>query len=402
MSIPPVACRTETYGRRVPALLGVDAPAFIIDAVTCFSFAPWWSEREPVQVCLEGYDAGDKIAYSLRTQKTFWEVDQLEYLAMVGPVGGIYLDVGANIGNHAVFFGSFCAEHVVAFEPHPRLHDILRQNLAANGLRERSTVVPTAISDSPGIGAIALRHEYAGNIGASHVIPTGAVASGEDVVTLRRLDDVLDELMPSLPRLPITFLKIDVEGMEMAVLRSASRLLETHRPQILVELITDDAVTAASALLQALGYEPVARLGSPPAYHFIVPGRHTLRENRWHGGSHHAHHLHVAQQELASVTSADAVVVIADLDEGGFGSTIAGRTRMPFLEKDGKFFGPPATDEQAIAELDRLHHRGATHLAVLWPAFWFFDTYPRWTTRLRTVHRVLVDNDRIAIFELRG
>jgi FkbM family methyltransferase len=363
---------------------------------------PWWSERAPAPICLEGYDPGDKIAYSLRTQKTFWEVDQLEYVAMVGPVGGIYLDVGANIGNHAVFFGTFCADHVVAFEPHPRLHDILRRNLAANGLSERSTVVPTAISDAPGTGAIALRQEHAGNVGASHVIPAGAVATGDDTVTLRRLDDVLDELAPSLPRLPVTFLKIDVEGMEMGVLRSASRLLREHRPQILVELITDDAVAAASTLLKELGYEPVERLGSPPAYHFVVPTRHVLRENRWRGGSHHAHHLHVAQQELASVTPTDATVVVADLDHGGFGPTIAGRTRVPFLEKEGQYFGPPATDEQAVAELDRARRLGASHLAVLWPAFWFFDAYPTWSQRLRTVHRCLLDNDRLALFDLRG
>jgi FkbM family methyltransferase len=370
------------------------------ETTTTFSFVPWWSDRDPVQVCLEGYDAGDKIAYSLRTQKTFWEVDQLEYLAMVGPVGGIYLDVGANIGNHAVFFGTFSAEHVVAFEPHPGLHGILRRNLANNGLGARSTVVPTAISDSPGAGAIALRQEHAGNVGASHVIPAGAVV-GEDVVTLRRLDDVLDELAPSLPRLPITFLKIDVEGMEMGVLRSASRLLRAHHPQILVELITDEAVTAASALLNEFGYQPVERLGSPPAYHFIVPTRHALRENRWHGGSHHAHHLHVAQEELASVTPADAVVVVADLDQGGFGPTIAGRTRVPFLEKEGKYFGPPATDAHAIVELDRLQRRGASHLAVLWPAFWFFEAYPEFAHRLRDRHSCVLDNVRIAIFELR-
>jgi FkbM family methyltransferase len=375
------------------------APA---EPTTSFSFVPWWSERDPVQICLEGYDAGDKIAYSLRTQRTFWEVDQLEYVAMVGPTGGIFLDVGANIGNHAVFFGTFCAEHVVAFEPHPRLHDILRRNLDANGLRDKSTVVPSAISDSPGTGAIALRQEHAGNVGASHVVPTGTVADGGDVVTLRRLDDVLDELMPSLPRLPITFLKIDVEGMEMGVLRSAAKLLDAHRPQILVELITDDAVAAASALLKELGYEPVERLGSPPAYHFIVPACHTLRENRWRGGSHHAHHLHVAQEELAAVTPEDAIVVLADLDQGGFGPTVAGRTRVPFLEKDGTYFGPPATDEDAVSELDSARRAGATHLAVLWPAFWFFDTYPRWAQQLRTDHRCLVDNERIAVFALRG
>jgi hypothetical protein len=154
--------------------------------------------------------------------------------------------------------------------------------------------------------------------------------------------------------------------------------------------------------LKELGYEPVARLGSPPAYHFIAPAHHSLRPNLWHGGGHHAHHVHVAQQELAAVTPADAVVLIADLDQGGFGPTIAGRASLPFLEKNGKYFGPPATDAEALAELDRARSSGASHLAVLWPAFWFFDAYPRWAARLRNVHRCLIDNDRVAVFELRA
>ena len=75
-------------------------------AATSFTCNAWWSDRDTsVRVALEGFDAADKIAYVIRTQKTFWEIDQLEYVAMVGPRGGIYLDVGSNIGNHAVFFG---------------------------------------------------------------------------------------------------------------------------------------------------------------------------------------------------------------------------------------------------------------------------------------------------------
>ena len=35
---------------------------------TCFTYAPWWTERrEPATVCLQGYDAADKIAYVIRT-----------------------------------------------------------------------------------------------------------------------------------------------------------------------------------------------------------------------------------------------------------------------------------------------------------------------------------------------
>jgi FkbM family methyltransferase len=368
---------------------------------TCFTYTPWWTDRrEPSSICLQGYDAADKIAYVIRTQKTFWEIDQLEYIAMVGPAGGIYVDVGSNIGNHAVFFGRFCADHVVAVEPHPRLQPILAGNLESNGVADRSTVVHAGISDAGTAGAMSLRDGHQGNIGASHIVPGSEASVADTLVPLRRLDDLLDELAPSLPALPFTFLKIDVEGMEMSVLRSATTLLRAHRPQILVELITEEALTEASALLKEFGYEWVARLGSPPAYHFVVPGRHQLRENKWHGGNYYAHAIHLAEQELASVTPTDAVLIVADLDESGFGSAIAGRARLPFIEEQGRYFGPPATDTHALEELAKLRGRGATHFVLMWPAFWFVDVYPRLEQHLRDVHRCVFESERMRVFEL--
>lgn len=367
---------------------------------TCFTCDPWWSDARPtVRVCLEGFDDADKIAYVIRTQKTFWEIDQLEYIAMTGPPGGIYLDVGSNIGNHAVFFGLFRADHVVAVEPNPRLHSILRRNVDRNGLGSRTTIVPVGISDREGSGAMALRIEHDGNIGASHVVSGAATAAAESV-QLRRLDDLIAELTPSLPAAPITFLKIDVEGMEMGVLRSAAAVLREHRPQVFVELITEEALADATALLGNAGYVPVAHLGNPPSYHFIDPRRHVLGEVRWQGGSHHAHLVHTVQQQLTAVTSADAVVVLADLDQGGFGPTVAGRARLPFIERNGQYFGPPNDDAHAIGELARLQAAGATHFALLWPAFWFFDTYPGFEQHLRSAHRCVLEHPAAIVFAL--
>ncbi len=377
------------------------APVRHAPTATSFTCNAWWSgDESAVRVRLEGHDANDKIAYVIRTRKTFWEIDQLEYIAMVGPSGGIYLDVGSNIGNHAVFFGRFCADHVVAIEPNPRLHPILRRNIDANDLGGRTTVVPVGISDTDVVGAMALRDEHGGNIGASHIVPGQAAAAAGERVELRRLDDLMAELAPSLPSLPVTFLKIDVEGMEMGVLRSAPTLLREYQPQIFIELITDDALEEATSVLRKFGYTSVDHLGSPPSYHFIVPGRHTLRANKWHGGSHHAHSVHMVEEELAAVTSPEAVVIVADLDEGGFGRSIAGRVRLPFVEKQGQYFGPPADDAHAIAELTRLRTAGATHFALLWPAFWFFDTYPLFEQHLRRVHRCVLENARAVVFEL--
>jgi hypothetical protein len=101
------------------------------------------------------------------------------------------------------------------------------------------------------------------------------------------------------------------------------------------------------------------------------------------------------------VTPPGAALVIADLDQVPFGAALGERVRLPFLEHDATYFGPPATDRQALDELARLRALGATHFVLLWPAFWFFDAYPRFQRHLRR-QRCLVENERTIVFDLRS
>src|SRR4026207_302608 len=144
---------------------------------------------------------------------------------------------------------------------------------------------------------------------------------------------------------------METARMEIGVLSVAATVLREHQPQIFIELITEDALERATSLLREFGYTSVDRLGTPPSYHFIVPGRHALRDNKWHGGSHHSHSVHLVEEPLAAITSHDAVVIVADLEEGGFGGSIAGRARLSFVEKRGQYFGPPADRAHATHQL---------------------------------------------------
>jgi FkbM family methyltransferase len=365
-----------------------------------FAYTPWWSSSAaPVTVKLEGYRDDDLIAYMIRTQKTFWELDLLEYVAMVGPRGGIFLDVGGNIGNHAVFFGLFCAEHVVTFEPHPKLQPILKRNLEANGLAARSTLVPAAMGAKEGTGVMSLREGYEQNIGASHVDATSSPTQATHPIQIRPLDSVVDELISKL-KLPITFLKIDVEGMELEVLAGAMKTLEKHRPQLLVELITPETQAKATEILGRFGYREVTRLSDPPSYYFIDPSRHTLRPNLWKGGSYHSHQIQLAEEEVRRVTPEDAVLVVADSDELGLGGAFAGRRRIPFVEESGVYFGPPGGDEHAINELGKQRANGATHFVLAWPAFWYLQTYQGFVEHVHVKCRKLIETQRLVVFEL--
>ncbi|MFQ5490756.1 MAG: FkbM family methyltransferase, partial [Phycisphaerae bacterium] len=102
--------------------------------------------------------------------------------------------------------------------------------------------------------------------------------TGPDVVLVRTLDAIVDEARTRWPKAAVTFVKIDVEGMEIDVLRGAAQLLSEARPQLSVELASHSAFEEAGSFLAELGYKHVGRFCATPTYHFINPSVHRLRK----------------------------------------------------------------------------------------------------------------------------
>src|SRR5262249_19515975 len=68
-----------------------------------------------------------------------------------------------------------------------------------------------------------------------------------------------------------------------------------------------------------------------------------------------------------------AAFILVDEDQWAADTMLAGRCRLPFVEREGQYWGPPADDGAAIKELERLCASGAGFLVFAWPAFWWLD-----------------------------
>jgi len=86
----------------------------------------------------------------------------------------------------------------------------------------------------------------------------------------------------------------------------------------------------------------------------------------------------------------------ATWDEG----PVAGRPRLPFLERDGKYWGNPPNDEIAVRELERMRSSGAALLVIAWPAFWWMQHYTAFVRYLRCNFPCLINNEQIIAFDL--
>ena len=186
----------------------------------------------------------------LRT-RSFYEARLLSMVAGLGIVGpdSMVCDIGANIGNHAVYFASVMgAAKVLAFEPQKHCHATLTQNIALNGLQARIEAHNCLIGAKTGNGALARFN--ARNLGG-----TAFAAKADGDVALFALDDVVDSA--DLSRLDL--IKIDVEGMQLEVLSGAEAVLDQRRPAIWVELLPrENSFDPVRTHLERFGYKPTA------------------------------------------------------------------------------------------------------------------------------------------------
>ena len=93
-------------------------------------------------------------------------------------------------------------------------------------------------------------------------------------------------------------------------------------------------------------------------------------------------------------------MILVDGNELGPGF-IRDRQVLPFLEREGQYWGPPPDDETAINELARLRQAGANFIVFAWPAFWWLAYYAGFHRHLRSTFRCVLDNNRLVVFDLR-
>lgn len=193
----------------------------------------------------------DHIQRVIFNRRSFYEERLLRRFRDMAilPEEAVVFDIGANIGNHAVYFAQIMrATHVTCFEPQNVAFKILRKNIALNSLGERTTLVQTLLGERTGRGGI-LRHTGR-NIGA-----TAFAVNDGGAFSVVSLDDYCSTNNTN----KVDFIKVDVEGMQLAVLGGARRVLGDFKPLLWVELLAaNDEFEATNSFLSAFGYKATA------------------------------------------------------------------------------------------------------------------------------------------------
>ena len=193
----------------------------------------------------------------------FYERAALDALRGLVRPGQTVLDVGANVGNHTVYFAGEAGCRVVPFECNPRMVESLKSTIALNDLGDRLDLSHLGRAVSSFVGTIPfqfVRDDY------SFVTEGG----GEGVTLTPCLT------LDSLNLTECALLKIDVDGGEPGVLEGARAVLARLRPAVAIEVLNFNT-RKVLGLFEAYGYDILREDSRNEAYSdFVFVPRESL------------------------------------------------------------------------------------------------------------------------------
>ncbi len=177
----------------------------------------------------------------------------------------VVLDIGANTGHHSLFFSQY-AQQVYSFEPYEKMFHVLEGRVADNnikniksfnfGLGDTNQFLDFFAPEgrNNGIGSF-IRSEVGRNIGKLEI------KKGDDVISglgINRID----------------FIKIDVEGMEVSVLKGLIETIRTHKPVMFIEMSPESQKILEDQLKHVLGEYTFygVKANNPYLFIFNKPG----------------------------------------------------------------------------------------------------------------------------------
>ncbi len=225
-------------------LAGVNATDFNVLVAT--SFGPMLVNRN------DQYIGQSFIKYG---EYSYGEIELFD--AWVRP-GDIVVEVGANIGAFTVAFSRMVGPDgvVLAFEPQRLVFQLLCANVALQQCTN-VTAQQQALGPVRGVARIPMAEPRA-------VQNFGGVAVITEEVPGGRSDMVPQEMLDSWSLPECRFIKIDVEGMEAAVLAGAQATLKRCRPILYVENDREDRHDELVAMIEQAGYDIYWHI--PPVY----------------------------------------------------------------------------------------------------------------------------------------
>ncbi|MFQ5776093.1 MAG: FkbM family methyltransferase [Kiloniellaceae bacterium] len=173
------------------------------------------------------------------------------------PADEVLWDIGANIGVYALYAAKARGMRVLAFEPSAATYAVLVRNVELNGLDERVDAYCLAFDETNRLDHLYMANTEAGH--SMHAFGQTRTVQGEMKAVFRQAVPgfSVDAFRRTFGPPPPDHVKLDVDSIELRILKGARQTLRAHVKTVLVEI---DGSTRESGgggireLLDGLGF----------------------------------------------------------------------------------------------------------------------------------------------------
>lgn len=155
---------------------------------------------------------------------------ELRELLRLVATGSIAVDAGAHFGTYSYPLSRLVGKRGKVISVEPIEEDARFLRAAARQLRLPIEVHHCALSSSLGIMTLHVPDLHGKRKTALSSLEAAGSGGTTREVVVKQLDDLLEEA-----ERPVSFIKIDVEGHEIEVLKGAEATIARHRPNLLIE-----------------------------------------------------------------------------------------------------------------------------------------------------------------------
>lgn len=185
----------------------------------------------------------------------FYEQKMLDWICKHYDKGGVYVDVGAWVGTHSIYFAEVMeADVVYAFEPVEEHIKNFKKNVELNNVNNIK-LFEFGLSDEN------RQLRYTKNRQAINPCAVYLEEKGKHSCEVKTLD--------SLNLKNIKILKADIEHMELKMLKGGEKTIRRDMPHLFLELEDEEYRDEVTKFLDGWGYKREEKFNATPTYRFI-------------------------------------------------------------------------------------------------------------------------------------
>eukprot|EP00164_Ancoracysta_twista_P024699 GFYU01046963.1.p1 GENE.GFYU01046963.1~~GFYU01046963.1.p1 ORF type:complete len:317 (-),score=76.30 GFYU01046963.1:31-981(-) len=166
-----------------------------------------------------------------------WGEEELDVLRDYIHPGGVVFDIGALMGTFTIPFAKLVGDKglVFAFEPQQEMAGLIKASLVVNSLDNTMVIVGGAGAADSTMMVPSVDYNDLNNFGSVSLTTDPSKYKSSRQVRVQAMDGVMRNVFGSVDKKPVDLIKIDVEGMELDVIKGAKEIIKKHHPALWIE-----------------------------------------------------------------------------------------------------------------------------------------------------------------------